>query len=62
MPKQPTKKSQQERKVKCRGCYVDMGRQLRIGGGEDWVCPKCGRRWLVLEREKIKDDDELILT
>ena len=46
-----TAKSQRERKVKCRNCYVDMGRQLRLwGSGEDWVCPKCGRRWRIPEK------------
>ncbi len=45
MPKAPTKKSQQQHKVKCRDCYVDMNRQLRLDGKEDWLCPKCGRRW-----------------
>lgn len=35
-----TKKSQEDRRVKCRRCYVDMAR--RVGA---WVCDKCGLRW-----------------
>ena len=40
-----TAKSQRERKVKCRDCYIDMGVQLRLDGGSDWLCPRCGRIW-----------------
>lgn len=40
-----TAKSQRERKVKCRDCYLDMGIQLRLDGGSDWLCPRCGRIW-----------------
>ena len=48
MAKGLTAKSQRERKVKCRTCHIDMGRQLRLlEFGEDWVCPKCGRRWAI---------------
>jgi len=50
---QLTAKSQRERKVKCRTCYIDMGRQLRLDGGEDWLCAKCGRCWVIPVHEEV---------
>jgi DNA-directed RNA polymerase subunit RPC12/RpoP len=39
------KKANEGRGVKCRDCFVDMGVQITIDGKEDYVCPRCGRRW-----------------
>jgi len=44
MPKQPTKKSQDRRKVKCRKCHIDMVQQATIEGTWDLHCLKCGLR------------------
>ena len=39
------KNAAEGRGVKCRTCYVNMGIQKRLDGGEDLLCPRCGRIW-----------------
>lgn len=39
-----SKKSQLERPVYCRDCYVPM-EDWSINDAYHWHCPKCGREW-----------------
>lgn len=46
--KQVSKKRAAEgRGVKCRNCYTNMKIHLTLEGGEDYICERCGLRWIL---------------
>lgn len=40
-----TQKSQEERPVYCRDCYIPMHDVKRGQESYRWICEKCGREW-----------------
>ena len=38
---------------RCQDCSLNMERQLTLDAGEDWLCPKCGRRFPIINSDRL---------